>query len=92
MREVGRGGTYAVVHEGGAEEPATGFSLYADALAANLPAPERRRLFLPLGTPAADAARLRRDGWVTVAALDPADTPAAQLATHVWERGEARTA
>ena len=29
-REVGRGGTYTVVHESGAEEAATGFSLFAD--------------------------------------------------------------
>lgn len=89
-REVGRGGTYTVVHESGAEEPATGFSLYADALAANLPAPGRRRLFLPLGTPASEGARLRSEGWVTVAALEAADTPAAQLATHIWAEGAAR--
>ena len=89
-REVGRGGTYTVVHESGAEEPATGFSLYADALAANLPPPERRRLFLPLGTLAADGEALRGDGWVTVAALEPGDTPGAQLATHVWRDGAAQ--
>ncbi len=89
-REVGRCGTYTVVHEDGAEEVATGFSLYADALAANLPAPERRRLFLPLGTPAGEGEALRRDGWVTVAALEPGDTPEAQLATHVWAEGAAR--
>ena len=89
-REVGRGGTYTVVHEDGAEEAATGFSLYADALAANLPAPERRRLFLPLGTPAREGEALRRDGWVTVAALEAADTPEAQLASHVWRDGVAQ--
>ncbi|MBV8970942.1 MAG: ATP phosphoribosyltransferase regulatory subunit [Sphingomonadaceae bacterium] len=83
--EVGRGGTYAILHEDGAAEPATGFSLYADALAAGLPAPERRRLFLPLGTPADDGARLRAEGWVTVAALTHDDTAAAQLCTHVWD-------
>jgi ATP phosphoribosyltransferase regulatory subunit len=88
-REVGRGGTYTVVHEDGREEPATGFSLYADALAANLPAPGRRRLFLPLGTAAATGAALRAQGWVTVAALEEGDSPEAQLATHVWQGGEA---
>lgn len=87
-REVGRGGTYAVMHESGAEEPATGFSVYADALAANLPAPERRRLFLPLGTAPSEGAALRAQGWVTVAALAASDTPEAQLATHVWREGE----
>lgn len=89
-REVGRGGTYTIVHEDGAEESATGFSLYADALADGASRPERRRLFLPLGTPAADGAALRDAGWVTVQALDTDDTPAAQVATHCWLEGEAR--
>ena len=87
--EVGRGGTYTVMHEDGREEAATGFSLFADALTASAPAPARRRLFLPLGTSAADGARLRAEGWVTVAALDAGDTPAAQLCTHRWRGGEA---
>lgn len=94
VAEVGRGGTYTVVRGdgaerdgaegGGAEEPATGFSLFADRLLASVAAPERRRLFLPHGTAAGVGARLRAQGWVTVAALEPDDTPAAQLATHVW--------
>lgn len=88
--EVGRGGTYTVMHENGAEEAATGFSLFTDALLPSAAAPARRRLFLPLGTPMAEAARLRADGWVTVAALGPADTPEAQLCTHSWSDGEAR--
>ena len=87
--EVGRGGTYTVVHEGGAEEAATGFSLYGDRLASE-PAPERRRLFLPLGTVPSDGAAMRAAGWVTVAALEPGDTPAAQLCTHVWDAGAVR--
>ena len=82
-REVGRGGTYTVVHESGAEEAATGFSLYADALVAGAPVTERRRLFLPFGTPPAEARGLRAAGWVTVAALEAGDTPEAQLCTHV---------
>ena len=80
--EVGRGGTYTVMREDGAEEAATGFSLYAARLVGEAPASERRRLFLPLGTPAADGARWRAEGWVTVAALEPGDTPAAQLCSH----------
>ncbi|KQT31292.1 ATP phosphoribosyltransferase regulatory subunit [Sphingomonas sp. Leaf412] len=88
--ELGRGGTYTVVHEGGAEEAATGFSLYAGRLVGEAPASERRRLFLPFGTPLAQGAALRADGWVTVAALDAGDTPEAQLATHVWAGGKAR--
>ena len=88
-REVGRGGTYRVVREDGAEEVATGFSLYADGLVSNA-TPERRRLFVPYGTPAAEGARMRAAGWVTVAALEPDDTPEAQLCTHILDAGEAR--
>jgi ATP phosphoribosyltransferase regulatory subunit len=88
--EVGRGGTYTVVHEGGAEEAATGFSLFADRLIGDEPAGERRRLFLPFGTAAADGAAMRAQGWVTVAALEPGDTPEAQLCTHLYAEGEPR--
>lgn len=84
--EIGRGGTYTIVHEDGAEERATGFSLYADPLLeAGAAAPERRRLFLPLGHDAAAAARLREAGWVTVAALDEGDGPEAQICSHRLE-------
>lgn len=85
-REVGRGGTYTILHEDGREEPATGFSLFADALAGE-GARERRRLFLPFGTPAEEGAKLRGEGWVTVAALEEEDTAQAQLCTHVWQAG-----
>ncbi|MBX9797391.1 ATP phosphoribosyltransferase regulatory subunit [Sphingomonas sp.] len=91
--EIGRGGSYAVMHDDGREEPAIGFSLYPDAIVdGGLSAPERRRLFVPLGTDAALAARMRVEGWVTVAQLDPADTPGAQLCTHVLEGEAARPA
>lgn len=89
-REVGRGGTYTIVHEDGAEEPATGFSLFADLLTGGGGAPDRRRLFLPFGSAPGDGAAMRRVGWVTVAALEPGDTPAAQLCTHVLADGAAR--
>ena len=85
-REVGRGGTYTILHEGGREEPATGFSLFADALS-HRGARERRRLFLPYGTAHEIGAGLRREGWVTVAALEPGDSAEAQLCTHVWRDG-----
>lgn len=82
--EIGRGGTYAVVREDGREEAAVGFSLFADPiLDAGLGGGERRRLFLPVGADPARAAALRAEGWVTVAALEPGDTPAAQLCSHV---------
>lgn len=89
-REVGRGGTYRIVHGDGAEEVATGFSLYADAIVATTGPADRRRLFLPFGTPAAAGAAMRAAGWVTVAALGQGDTPEAQLATHLFVDGEAR--
>jgi len=82
--EIGRGGSYTVVRADGSEEPAVGASLFVDPILDGATgAVERRRLFLPLGTDAATAARLRAAGWVTVAALEPGDTPGAQLCTHV---------
>lgn len=86
--EIGRGGSYTIIHEDGTEEAAIGFTLYIDAIvAAGLAAGERRRLFVPLGSDPAVAARLRGEGWVTVAALEDGDTPEAQLCTHVLVEG-----
>ncbi|WP_431469442.1 ATP phosphoribosyltransferase regulatory subunit [Sphingosinithalassobacter sp. LHW66-3] len=82
--EIGRGGTYMVMHETGAEEPAVGFSLYADpVLDAGLGTRTRRRLFLPYGTDPERGRALRAEGWVTVAALTAEDTPEAQLCSHL---------
>jgi ATP phosphoribosyltransferase regulatory subunit len=90
--EIGRGGSYTIVHEDGGEETAIGFTLYIDAIvAAGLAQEERRRLFVPLGSDPALAATLRGEGWVTVAALEAGDTPEAQLCTHVLTDGEVRT-
>jgi ATP phosphoribosyltransferase regulatory subunit len=82
-RELGRGGRYRIGgdaangNEGG--EPAVGFSLFADALAKAAPHLEKvRRVFLPLGTTPADAHRLRKDGWATVAGLTCADDNSAE--------------
>lgn len=89
--EIGRGGSYAVMLDEGEEEPAVGFSLFPDALVdQGGRAVERRRLFLPFATDAAAGAALRREGWVTVAALDPYDTAEAQLCTHVLVGGQPR--
>lgn len=90
--EIGRGGSYTIVHEDGSEETAIGFTLYIDAIvAAGLTHDERRRLFVPLGADPMLAAKLRSEGWVTVAALEAGDTPEAQLCTHVLTDGEVRT-
>ena len=89
--EIGRGGSYTIVHEDGSEEAAIGFSLYLDPiLAAGLVESDRRRLFIPFGTDPAVPAKMRAAGWVTVAALDAGDTPEAQLCTHLLTNGEAR--
>jgi ATP phosphoribosyltransferase regulatory subunit len=69
--EIGRGGSYTILHEDGREEPAVGFSIYPDPLlAARADDQQPRRLFLPLGHDPDAAARLRAQGWITVAALD----------------------
>jgi ATP phosphoribosyltransferase regulatory subunit len=70
--ELGRGGRYLAGDPAG-PEPGTGFTLYTDAILGTLPQrPAIRRLLLPLGADRADAEMLRRKGWVTVAALEPA--------------------
>jgi ATP phosphoribosyltransferase regulatory subunit len=85
--EIGRGGAYAIRHPGGREEPAAGVSLYIDPLVdAGLGSATRPRLFLPMGTDPAAAARLRAEGWATVAALDAGDTPGG--CTHRWNGRE----
>ena len=87
---LGRGGRYLC----GENEPATGITLYPDAVlrACTLP-PPRPRVFVPVGEPYQSAARLREAGHVTVAALDPVDDPAAEAArlncTHILRDGAA---
>ncbi len=84
--EIGRGGAYRI-----GDEAAVGFSVYIDPLVdAGLARGERRRLFLPSGTDAATAAKLRSEGWVTVAALVASDTAEAQICTHIWRDGVAK--
>lgn len=86
--EIGRGGSYTIVREDGAEEAAIGFSLYADAIVdAGIAPVDRERLFVPYGTDPSLAAAKRAEGWVTVIALDPADSAEAQLCTHVLTDG-----
>jgi ATP phosphoribosyltransferase regulatory subunit len=85
---LGRGGTYRIA--GGADgqgEPATGFSLYPDALIRLIEAdePQEDRLFLPLGHDREAAARLRAIGWRTVAALSADDTAEALGCSHVLD-------
>jgi len=74
--EVGRGGSYAIMHSDGREEPAVGFSLYLDPLVdAGLGQEASRRIFVPLDADPSAARTLRREGWVTIAALTATDEP-----------------
>jgi len=87
--EVGRGGSYTIVHADCREEAAIGFSLYLDPLVdAGLGQTEVRRIFLPLATDPEVAAQLRATGWVTVAALAATDDAHALGCTHRLEANE----
>ncbi|NGM19050.1 ATP phosphoribosyltransferase regulatory subunit [Roseomonas stagni] len=84
--ELARGGRYL-----SGEEPATGMTLYPDAmLRAVAPAEPRRRVFIPAGSDGAKAAALRARGYATVAQLSAGDTPSSLRCTHVLnEAGDA---
>jgi ATP phosphoribosyltransferase regulatory subunit len=74
--EIGRGGSYTIVHPDGREEAAVGFSLYIDPLVdMGLGVEPARRVFLPIGHDPAIAAHLRGAGWTTIAALADTDQP-----------------
>lgn len=84
---LGRGGTYRI---GGSDEPAAGFSLYPEELIAAAAPVEGRSdaVFLPLGHDPAAGARLRQEGWRTIAALGAADDAAALGCSHRFEGGQ----
>jgi len=76
--ELGCGGRYSA---GEADEPATGFSLFVHNLLRALPAPTMpKRLLVPVETGEGMAADLRRQGWITVAALEKPDDLALEAA------------
>jgi ATP phosphoribosyltransferase regulatory subunit len=80
---LGRGGTYLIK---GSEEAATGFSLYVDQLIGAMGAePEARTVYLPLGHDEAVAAKLRGEGWRTIAQIGDSEDPAALGCTHRLE-------
>ena len=72
---LGRGGRYIC----GEAEPATGLTLYSDAILRVAPKREaRKRVYIPAGASQGRAAALRREGYATVAGLAPtSDEPAA---------------
>ena len=84
--ELGRGGRYV----SGDAEPATGLTLFPDAVLRACPRPPvRPRAFLPLGSLPDHGAALRHQGYVTVPGLDesPAMAEAVRLGcTHIlWD-------
>ena len=90
--ELGRGGRYL----SGVSEPATGISLYPDAIVPIAPPSQLRpRLYLPYGTKREIAAACRAQNFATVAGLSPAEDPFAEAArlncTHLHHNGEIRS-
>jgi ATP phosphoribosyltransferase regulatory subunit len=74
--ELGRGGRY---QSGG--EPATGLTLYANAVLRAAPKrPARTRVYVPAGTPPDAARTLRAQGQATVLGLAPVEDAAAEAA------------
>ena len=94
-QELARGGRYSAGYpEDGVSEPATGFTLYMDAvLAASETAPVRPRLYLPAGIAWRDAAPWQAKGYAVVRAVTPAADPRAEAkrlgCTHALIEGEA---
>jgi len=94
-QELARGGRYSAGYpEDGVSEPATGFTLYMDAvLAASQPSPVRPRLFLPAGTAWRDAEPWQAKGYAVVRAVGAATDPRAEArrlgCSHALIDGEA---
>jgi ATP phosphoribosyltransferase regulatory subunit len=79
---------------GGEAEPATGLTLFPDAvLRAVSPRTARQRLYVPLGADQDDAARLRRLGYATIAGLGPERDPVGEArrleCSHILRNGTA---
>jgi ATP phosphoribosyltransferase regulatory subunit len=92
--ELGRGGRYQA-GDPARPEAATGFTLYTDTVLRTLPEmPAALRILLPLGADRSHTDVLRRRGWITVAALDPAADWRAEArrlgCTHVFLDREPR--
>jgi ATP phosphoribosyltransferase regulatory subunit len=86
--ELGRGGRYLCD-----SEPATGITLYPDTIIRLAPPPKLRpRLYLPFGTPAADAVAARAQNFATINGLAPHPDPRAEAlrlgCSHVFSDGK----
>ena len=89
--ELGRGGRYMAesFYPDKPAEPATGISIFLDALLRVLPksnGPDR--VFMPAGTLRTVASKLRDEGWIVVKGLSQAgndrDEAARLGCTHIW--------
>lgn len=86
--ELGRGGRYRV-GDPAEGEPATGATLFMDAVMEAVSAPPQRlqRVFVPAGTPPRQGRLLREQGWIAVSGFDrtaDADAEARRLrCSHV---------
>lgn len=76
-QELARGGRYSAGYpDDGISEPATGFTVYMDAvLAASEPAPQRPRLYVPPGIAWSEAAAWQAKGYAVVRAVVAAARP-----------------
>jgi ATP phosphoribosyltransferase regulatory subunit len=88
--ELGRGGRYVC----GEAEPATGLTLFPDAvLRAAPPRAPRQRLYVPLTADQDEAAQLRRLGYATIRGLAPEGDPVAEArrlgCSHILRNGSA---
>lgn len=94
-QELARGGRYSAGYpEDGVTEPATGFSLYMDAvLAASETPPDRPRLYVPQGLAWNDLTPWQAKGYAVVRAVTPADDSRAEAkrlrCTHALIDGDA---
>lgn len=79
-QELARGGRYSAGYpEDGVSEPATGFTVYMDAvLAASDAAPQQPRLYLPLGIAWRDAEPWQAKGYAVVRAVVAVAEPRAE--------------
>jgi len=89
--ELGRGGRYLCSNG----EPATGITLFADAVLRAAPAPaEKPKIFVPLGTDPNATKQVRAENYATVAGLEYTDHPNAEArrlgCTHYLLNGQIR--
>jgi len=77
--ELGRGGRYLAEGFGAQRETSTGLTLYMDTVLRAVPAEEKaKRVFLPARSDPAAGRSLRKQGWPTLAGLEPTGDPGAE--------------